>query len=141
MSTAIFEPVRKKLETKIITDWASQTPIKLEGVAFDQPKHTAWISFTVKFGLCFPAGMGGLGRRLTRQIGVIGVQCFTPANGGTAPALRLADNVANIFRYIQLTDGDLTITLGTPGIQAMEARDKDLVAKLVTCEFQADGLF
>lgn len=142
LSTNIYDPVCSVLEQQFKTAWEGlnpAVPIKFENLVFQRP-GTAFVSFTVKFADGNCVGLGGIGRRLSRQSGIIAVQIFTPTKTGPGPATKFGDQAANIFRYKTFTSGDITIRCSDSKMQDMP-RDVDFFGKLISFIFEADGFF
>lgn len=142
MSTSIYDPVSSVLEQQFKTSWEGLNPtipIKFENLVF-QRTGTAFVSFTIKFvdGNC--VALGGPGRRMSRQTGIIAIQVFTPTKTGPGPATKFGDQAAGIFRYQTFASGDITIRCYDSKMEDMP-RDVDFFGKLVSLVFEADGFF
>lgn len=142
MSTAVFEPTRKILETAFKAAWGSTTPIRFDNVAFDQPANAPWVSFLIRFGTSDQDSIGPIGTRLERHFGAIIVQVFVPKDKGSAAVQVLSDQAGGIFRMKQLVDSVAGIEITTRTPQAgFTGIDKELYQQNVNTPMQIDSFF
>lgn len=135
----IFEPIRKEIETRFEAAWVSPLPpVYFENTPAAQ--STEHVRLTIRFGGGEQKSMGGVGTRIERQAGVVGVQIFTIRNTGTGTPRTRADAAANIFRSLNFTANGLAFRFFTPTIKDMPA-EKDYHSLLVVCPFEVDGMF
>lgn len=90
--------LKKTIEEYFETQWALQTivtPIAWENVAFTEPTNQPWVRLNFSF---FPSENVAFGIDEVRLRGELIVQIFIPPNVGTGPALKLADQVSDIFQ-------------------------------------------
>jgi hypothetical protein len=85
-----------EIQARFKAAWGTTTPVSYPNVSFTPPS-TAWVRLTILSGeesrLTFGAETNNY-----RNVGVIVIQVFTPANQGNAAALALADQAAAVFR-------------------------------------------
>lgn len=96
------------------------------------PPKTTYAVLTVRLGSSFQASCGGT-TRLFRTPGLAIFQVFAPVDSGEAPALQLADAIADGFRGVTVGN----VMYETPSVQTV-GRQEDLWQVNVTCPFEAD---
>ena len=128
---------RRAIESLFATGWGSTTPVQYDNAPFRQPT-TAWVRFTILDGEGQQISLGSTA--VHRWHGLIKVNIFTPAAGGTATARGYADTVAEIFRRVRTSYGNSgTIEFGTPTLERVGGEDETAWHHMVvTTPFRRD---
>jgi hypothetical protein len=113
MSTAVFEPARKLIETRFRTEWGVRTKIKFPNVKFERPTSVPWVAFNLLTGDSNPISIGSIGQRDERHVALVEIQVFVPAGSGQKMLQEHCDFAANIFRFTDLEDSDAKIAFRT----------------------------
>lgn len=148
----IFDTMRGEIESRFKTAWGDQTPLKFENVPFQQPQAGEWAELTIRGAGGAQIAIGSPGNRLERQTGVVAFRAFTLPNKGTAPALKLCDNAANILRGLQFKSGTTAFRFFSPkpsgesGVagkpeRARQITEPNLLSRTIVVPFEADGFF
>ena len=89
------------IEDKFKTSWGTTTPISYDNLPFDVPL-TNWVRLEVWDGDATKASLG-TGVQLRRSSGTVFITIYSVLSQGSKPARDLADQVATVFRDIQLS--------------------------------------
>lgn len=95
-----YADIRKVVEEHFQTNWTEDAPIAWDNARFETPKDASWVRLTLVYN---DAANASFGDNLIAKPGIIAVQIFTLADGGTGEAYRLADVVASILQNKLLT--------------------------------------
>lgn len=120
----VFQATAKLIETYFAQKWATldAPPLGWWNVPFSQPANGLWAMASVRMGDGVQSSIGS--NPLEKVVGFLAVQVFSPKAQGTRKALVVADQVANAVRYVQLTDGEVTVDFRAPRVtDAMELKD------------------
>ena len=94
------------IESLFDTGWAATTLVRYDNVQFDVadvPDGSSWVSLEVWDGKSARASVG-CAPALRRSFGTVFVTVYAPSDGtGTKVARALADQVADVFRDIQVS--------------------------------------
>lgn len=100
-----FEAERKAIETTFATAWAGNpVPVIYENTSQKIPKDIDFIYLRIVGGDGIQAEVVGTGPTLMRYTGLIQADIMVKAETGTAGGRVIADQIATIFRRLQLTD-------------------------------------
>ena len=115
----------KLIETFFEQRWATletSVPMGWWNVPFAQPTSGLFGKASIQFGDAIQSSIGS--RPLEKMVGFLAVQIFSPKNEGTRQAMLVADNVAGVVRYVQLTGEGVTVDFRAPSIsEAIELKD------------------
>ncbi len=106
--------------------------VSLDANSTFEPPKTIYAVLSIRMGEAFQASAGGT-TRLFRQPGLAIFQVFVPIDSGEAPALELADSIADGFRAVTVGN----VMYETPSVQSV-GRTDDKWQVNVTCPFEAD---
>src|SRR5438067_1643878 len=96
------EAIARIIEFTFKTKWDALLPAisaKYQNVTFVQPTTNEWIAMSILPGSGTQITLGQ--QRVTRQLGVVMFQIFTPKNIGTRRAKQISDLIAQQFRFMQ----------------------------------------
>lgn len=111
---AKFAEIQAALDSRLAT-LASSPSVAWENVRYTPTEGTTYLRPTNLPGAFSSVGLASGDTERTE--GFYQVDVFAPAGNGPGAALTVADNIAAHFsKYLQLTDGDTTVTLGVPAI-------------------------
>lgn len=98
------EGIRQLLETHLASNW-TLTPIAWDNFNFDPETVTNYIEPATQLGKSFVGemGSGGIGHR----VGSFIISIYVPPNTGTATSASYAGILENMFRKIELGNGDI----------------------------------
>jgi hypothetical protein len=97
-----FDKQREVLEKWFKDRFVSPTipapvpPVQWENVPFDEPESRTWVRLSIRYGDSFRRTLGA--NPFRRHLGVVFVQVFVPAKGGSKAARVIADQVADILQ-------------------------------------------
>jgi hypothetical protein len=104
MAYAFWE--RSVLESFMKSGW-SQTPVKWENTPFTVPKdngsYAPYVAFSLKSGTGHVASLGS--SLLQRAVSLAVIQVFVPESTGSGVRLRYVDELLDLWRAQDLTDG------------------------------------
>jgi hypothetical protein len=90
-----YSDIRQVIETHFQSNWTDPSPIAWDNAPFETPKDASWVRLTIAYSDAQNASLGKLGVHIP---GIIGVQVFTLADGGTGDAYRLADLIKGVLQ-------------------------------------------
>ena len=91
-----FETERRTIE-KHLSDNFTTWPIQFDNVKFTKPANSKWVALTIINGASERITMGPA-PYLTRYIGLIVVQAFTPSDSGTSEIRQISQTIGDLYR-------------------------------------------
>ncbi len=112
MFALVHKTIETTLKTGVLASAEPTLPIRWPNVPWKQPTAGEWIALKIVPGDGMQASLGQT--KLSRQLGLVMVQVFTPKNSGTRRALDLADLIGSIFRHQTKTSSDVSVIFREP---------------------------
>lgn len=89
-----FDDERKILEADFVSKWNNATEIQFANGPAVQTPNTPWVRLNI---LRAKTQFGDVGSGMTRTVGTLAVQIFTPGDSGSTLAWQYADIVAILY--------------------------------------------
>lgn len=137
-----YEADKIALEARLATTTGlpSGIVIKFANAAIPDPEEADFLACEISYGKAEEASLGGDSSApgLRRYTGAFMVQIFTKEGGGSGPAIRLADKIADRFRGQVLNSGSQKLRCYTPLVQEVGPDGKGHYQYTVAIPFKRD---
>lgn len=136
-----YEATHNAIRTRFYTSVSSidpETQVAWPNANFETGNSiTTWVRFNILDGQSYQASMGAASN-MHRHPGLVVVNIFSPLLRGDQTALRLADEIAGIFRNYQ--DSSLRLRFFSPELERIGPEDKWYQVN-VSIPFERDSPF